>query len=82
VKLYFANQRGSAQRTLLIQKQANACKYWLQAEKQTRADLNHSQSFDRAIHDFRIGQINAMLTWLSLVEDIEFDQNCDTDLRG
>lgn len=72
VKLFFAIQAGETFKTQLIQAQMDTCRDWLQEEQQNLQDYAGQQSFERAIHDFRIGQVLAMLEWLDTVQEMDF----------
>ncbi len=62
-KLYFA--RGESQETALelVEKQRHVCQRWLTGQ-QARAKAAEAHPYDRLVHQFRQGQIEAMLAWL------------------
>jgi DNA-binding PadR family transcriptional regulator len=63
-KLFFACQGDPAGATTLIARQREACRAWL-VELQTRADaIDTTQTYDWLVIQFRIGQIEAILSWL------------------
>ena len=72
VKLFFAIQEGLGLKKQLIQRQVEACRGWLDEEQQSRQELAGHQSFEMAVHDFRIGQVSAMLAWLDSVGTLDF----------
>ncbi len=72
VKLFFAIQHGLDIKNQLIQGQADTCRAWMEEEQQILQDLAGQQSFETAIHDFRVGQISSMLEWLETVQEIDF----------
>lgn len=65
-KLYFAHQLGPEVTATLIERQRDVCRDWL-ADLQAQAQkLPAERPFDRLVYHFRIGQIEAMLTWLDI----------------
>ena len=74
VRLFFAIQEGSTSKNHLVQKQIDTCKVWLAEEHQAQQVLEDDQSFEKSIRDFRIGQIVAMMEWLSSVESLDFSK--------
>lgn len=67
-KLYFAQQENSLVVSRLIEQQRNACREWL-AQQHTQADtLANANPFDWLVHEFRLGQLEAMLNWLDICE--------------
>ena len=72
-KLYFAvkeTQRGSDD---LIQAQIEVCKTWLENLQKQHKKLGETDYISSQVFLFRIGQINAMLTWLN---------NCQESIQG
>jgi len=68
-KLYFARREGEEATRKLIEQQRVACRDWL-AQEQTQAEhLRDSRPYDWLVHKFRMGQIQAMLTWLDTCQD-------------
>ncbi len=74
VKLFFAIKAGSEMKQQILQRQVDACNLWLNEEHQALFGLAEGESFEKAIHQFRIGQISAMLEWLSSMETLEISQ--------
>lgn len=63
-KLHFSRYEGPAVTRQLIEQQRLACRDWL-AELQVQAnDVQDTQPFNWLVHEFRAGQIQAMLIWL------------------
>jgi PadR family transcriptional regulator AphA len=63
-KLFFACQGDLSTATRLVARQREACRAWL-AELQTQADaIDAARTYDWLVIQFRIGQIEAILTWL------------------
>jgi PadR family transcriptional regulator, regulatory protein AphA len=63
-KLFFACQGDPASATTLVARQQEACRAWL-AELQAQADvMDAARTYDWLVIQFRIGQIEAILTWL------------------
>ena len=67
-KLYFAQQEESAVATELIEKQRAACLVWLNTERDKIEALAIEQPYERLVYKFRVGQLEAMLTWLDTCE--------------
>jgi DNA-binding PadR family transcriptional regulator len=64
-KLYFASQDDALAASLIAAQQA-ACRSWL-IELQAQADaLSGSRDYDWLVIQFRIGQIEAILSWLDI----------------
>ncbi len=64
VKLFFARREGSEVVGDLVTDQSELCRQWLAAEEASAASLGDEQPYNRLVHQFRIGQIRAMLVWL------------------
>jgi hypothetical protein len=47
----------------LIRAQEAVCSAWLEANRATLSDVS-AGTYDRVVHEFRAGQIQAMLDWL------------------
>lgn len=62
-KLYFARRQGKSKAIDLIEAQRSTCREWL-AEQRRRARTAQEQPYDWLVHQFRVGQIEAMLDWL------------------
>ena len=63
-KLYFAQREGQPVAQTLIERQQAACQHWLQEERNQAVELRQSRPFDWLVHQFRVGQLEAMLNWL------------------
>jgi DNA-binding PadR family transcriptional regulator len=69
-KFYFARREGPAVAARLIEQQRVACQSWLQQQAEGVEALRQSQPYDWLVHQFRIGQIEAMLAWLDMCEEL------------
>jgi DNA-binding PadR family transcriptional regulator len=68
-KLYFAQQEGAATAAALIERQRVACRAWLQEfQVQLRTGAS-DEILDQLVIQFRIGQLEAILTWLDRCDD-------------
>jgi len=67
-KLYFAQSEGSAVVAQLIEKQREACQTWLAEQRSQAGAIQPQRPYDWLVHEFRIGQIEAMLSWLDRCE--------------
>jgi DNA-binding PadR family transcriptional regulator len=63
-KLYFARLESPSIALRLIERQRLACQDWLSQQQLEAAGLQDNQPYDWLVHKFRLGQIEAMLTWL------------------
>lgn len=69
-KLYFARREGPGVALALIDRQRAACRVWL-AEKQAEAGSGPgSRPYDWLVHQFRVGQMQAMLAWLDACQQV------------
>ena len=67
-KLYFARQDGPEAVRGLIERQRRACQSWL-VDLHTQANaLRNERPYDWLVLQFRIGQIQAILSWLDTTE--------------
>ncbi|HEU5015852.1 MAG TPA: PadR family transcriptional regulator [Roseiflexaceae bacterium] len=66
-KLFFARQQGTTTAAQLIASQRRACEEWL-AELHAKAARSSAESYDWLVLQFRVGQINAVVDWLTLCE--------------
>ena len=66
-KFYFARCEGRSVAAQLIQRQRETCRAWLRAQR-SQADAAHEQPFEWLVHEFRAGQIEAILGWLDTCE--------------
>ncbi len=65
-KLYFARLEGPAVAQRLIERQHAACRQWLVQQQHEADSVRHTQPYDSLVHEFRVGQIEAMLAWLDI----------------
>lgn len=65
VKLYFARLEGAAVAARLSAAQKRECDAWLAAEQEmVDEERANNRRYSRLVHQFRRGQIQAMLAWL------------------
>lgn len=65
VKLYFARQEGADVAAHLLAAQRQQCHDWLTTEQEIVAEEEaNGRQYGRLVHQFRLGQIQAMLNWL------------------
>ncbi len=70
VKLYFARLESKEIAARLLAAQRSQCHSWLAAEQEIeQEELERGQVYGRLVHQFRAGQIQAMLTWLDQCEE-------------
>ena len=62
VKLYFAQKQGGTNVDALLNEQQKACSEWL--EESDAAEQLAAQPYRRLVHQYRAGQIRAMLSWI------------------
>jgi DNA-binding PadR family transcriptional regulator len=71
VKLYFAGMEGADEVARLLAAQRELCRAWLAAEQEIINDeLEKGRRYSRLVHQFRSGQILAMLDWLDQCEAV------------
>ena len=63
-KLFFAQQDGSKTAAALLELQRNACQRWLAGLRGQLAVVDPSRTYETLVLRFRIGQLEAILTWL------------------
>lgn len=68
-KLYFAQLEGPEMALRLIEGQRLACQGWLQQQHEEAETLRQVHPYDWLVHQFRIGQIEAMLAWLDTCQE-------------
>ncbi|MCB8982575.1 MAG: PadR family transcriptional regulator [Ardenticatenaceae bacterium] len=69
VKLYFARREGPDVAACLLAVQRQQCQDWLATEQEIVADeWANGRHYSHLIHQFRLGQIQAMLDWLDQCE--------------
>jgi PadR family transcriptional regulator AphA len=64
VKLYFAQREGSDVAIGLIEQQRKVCQGWLVTQRAKSRAARNNQPYKWLVHQFRIGQIEAIMTWL------------------
>ncbi len=70
VKLYFARQEGADFAARLLAAQREQCHDWLAAAQEVvNEDMANGRQYSRLVHQFRLGQIQAMLDWLDQCEE-------------
>ncbi|MEM8484425.1 MAG: PadR family transcriptional regulator [Bacteroidota bacterium] len=62
VKLFFAQKQGAQGVSTLLNMQQKTCNRWLQ--ECTHAARDAAQPYQRLVHKYRTGQIEAMLLWI------------------
>jgi len=67
-KLYFARRLEPDAAPLLIDRQREVCQTWLAALRANADDLSTERPFEWLVHQFRIGQVEAMVNWLDVCE--------------
>jgi DNA-binding PadR family transcriptional regulator len=68
-KFYFARLEGPEVAVRLIERQRAACRDWLRQQEPETEALRLSRPYDWLVHKFRLGQIEAMLTWLDTCQE-------------
>ncbi|MDM8520464.1 PadR family transcriptional regulator [Anaerolineales bacterium HSG6] len=66
-KLYFAQREDTSILQRLIDRQRQTCRTWLQSSQPRLFD--DETTYEVLVHQFRVGQIEAMLTWLDFCEE-------------
>ena len=65
VKLYFARLEGADAAARLLAAQRAQCRQWLAAGQEiAQAEAARGRHYSLLVHQFRLGQIQAMLAWL------------------
>lgn len=67
-KYYFAEREGPKFVTRLFKRQRTACQDWLRAQQALAEAARGVRHYEWLVCQFRIGQIEAMLSWLDLRE--------------
>ena len=73
VKLYFACHQGTTQALTLVENQRRACLAWLQSEQSYTNGGKQPKDYHWLVHQFRIGQLEAMVSWLDLCRQTLID---------
>jgi DNA-binding PadR family transcriptional regulator len=63
IKLYFAGRENEQMVITLVNNQLSASQEWLETHEK-QMESAPAGSFNRAVHEYRLGQIQATLTWL------------------
>ncbi|MBK8985081.1 MAG: PadR family transcriptional regulator [Chloroflexi bacterium] len=70
VKLYFARREGTDVESRLLAAQRVRCQEWLAAQESRAAgEAQNAGEYGRLVHQFRLGQIQAMLDWLNSFQE-------------
>jgi PadR family transcriptional regulator, regulatory protein AphA len=70
VKLYFARLEGGETAARLLAAQRALCREWIETEREVvDEERAHGRRYSRLVHQFRLGQIQAMLNWLDECEE-------------
>jgi len=67
-KYYFAEREGPKVLARLMKRQRTACQDWLRAQQALADAARDTRPYEWQVCQFRIGQIEAMLSWLNLCE--------------
>jgi PadR family transcriptional regulator AphA len=67
-KLYFAAEDGNAAVSTLIRRQRTACSAWVADLEQQISAIPPEQPFERLVLQFRLSQLEAILSWLDTCE--------------
>jgi PadR family transcriptional regulator AphA len=70
VKLYFAQREGPEVAAGLVERQRKVCQGWLATHRARSQAARSSQPYKWLVHQFRIGQIEAILTWLNDCQEV------------
>lgn len=70
VKLFFAKREGQQKASALIDNQLAVCRHWLEKHQEQGAS-SPAESFNQAVQQYRLGQIQAHLTWLEQIKPDE-----------
>ena len=76
-KFYFARRESQNVAAQLIERQRQTRRQWLE-QQQERARNARDQPYDWLVHQFRTGQIKAMLEWLDVCAQIDDESTQDT----
>jgi DNA-binding PadR family transcriptional regulator len=68
-KYYFAQREGPKALARLLKRQRTACQDWLRAQQAQAEAARDVRPYEWQVCQFRIGQIEAMLSWLDLCEE-------------
>jgi PadR family transcriptional regulator AphA len=70
VKLYFAQREGPEVAAGLVERQRNVCQGWLDMHRARSHTARSSQPYKWLVHQFRIGQIEAVMNWLNDCQNV------------
>lgn len=65
-KLFFARREGADAVQALIDRQRAVCRDWLTEQQDLMAAASTAPPFQRLVHRYRAGQVEAMLDWLDV----------------
>lgn len=68
-KLFFARREGQPAVGELIDAQRAVCREWLDAQQTASEETSEDAVFQQLVHQYRTGQIHAMLDWLDACEN-------------
>jgi PadR family transcriptional regulator, regulatory protein AphA len=66
-KLYFARLEGTQETRRLLTLQQATCRHWLENQQKRVQGEAESSSFRRILDEYRLGQMQATLTWLEAI---------------
>jgi len=71
VKLYFARAEGAEAAARLLAAQREQCRTWLaKARESAHKEMETGHRYSSLVHQFRQGQVEAMLAWLDTCENV------------
>jgi DNA-binding PadR family transcriptional regulator len=73
-KLYCAERIGAETDVRLMTAQRTVCYEWLEALRSNREGLGEDPKFDRWVAQYRVGQIEAVLSWLDSLTQSQIPQ--------
>ena len=68
-KLFFARREGPEAAQHLLDAQRAACQAWLDALQAETEATTEKDSFQRLVHQYRTGQVQAMIDWLQVCQE-------------
>ncbi len=68
-KYFFAEREGHKVVERLMRKQRSACQGWLRQQQRQAEAARETRPFEWKVCQFRIGQIESMLSWLDLIDE-------------
>jgi PadR family transcriptional regulator AphA len=70
-RYFFAEREGRAVAERLIQAQRTICQDWLRQQQRQAESAREARPFEWKVCQFRLGQIEAMLTWLDVCAEAQ-----------